>query len=197
MLLAAAGIVWISDALAQFGGTGGGFGGGLGGSRMGRGSRGGEGTGGSRDGRNERLVAAPDPASVEQVDYRISLLQDDLKLTQAQYPLWQSFSGKVRQYALDLARERNRNVSAAAVGAPQTNGLQAIGQAVDAARNRLAALEEVEVAAKALYAVLSEEQKTQAEGRLAAAIGLGRVTAGALAPGNNLPDLGVVPRRTP
>jgi hypothetical protein len=184
--LCVAAILAISDAHAQFGG----FGGGLGGARQGRGNRGGDSPGAARESRNERPVPAADPNSYEQIDYRLSLLQDDLKMSAGQYSAWQAFAGKVREYALDLARERNRNTSASAVGAPQTNGLQAIGQAVDAARNRLTALEDVEVAAKALYVTFTPDQKVIAEGRIAAIVmarPTGPPTAG---PGANLPDPG-------
>lgn len=161
LVLAAGGM---DAAWAQFGGSGGVFGGRGGAPRGDRGlgtpPRGGE-RGPARDN------FQPDPASYEMIDYRLSMLQDDLKLTPAQQPLWRAFADKTLGYAGDLARERNRalRVQQAATSAPPM-GLQHLGQAVDAARNRLTALEEVESTAKALYGALTPEQKGLADRRL-------------------------------
>ena len=96
-----------TDALAQFsvfGGRGGRPGGGVGGARgiepplQGSGSR------------NERRITAPEADSYEQIEYRLSTLHDELKLTPAQDMAWQSFATKTRAWAADIARERARNM---------------------------------------------------------------------------------------
>ena len=155
-------VLYSSDALAQigvFGGRGGRPGGGVGGARgiepplQGSGSR------------NERRITAPDGDSYEQIEYRLSALHDELKLTPAQDMAWQAFATQTRAYAADIARERARNMRAASsVALP--DGQQHVTQAVDAARNRLTALEEVEASVRSLYTGLTAEQKALADLRI-------------------------------
>ena len=107
----------IPDASAQFGRMGGAFGGARGG-RGDRGTRGGDAQGNNRENRNERPVGAPDANSFEQIDYRLSLLQEDIKLTAEQSAAWQAFASKARSYAGDLARERTRGAAATPANPP-------------------------------------------------------------------------------
>ena len=174
-----------AEAFAQFsvyGGRGGRPGGAVGGARgiepppQGSGSR------------NERRVTAPDAGSYEQIEYRLSALQDELKLAPAQDAAWQAFAAKTRAYAADIARERARNLRASAsVALP--DGQQHVTQAVDAARNRLAALEEVEAALKALMPVLTPEQQALADLRIPLLIAP-RPSGFPGVAGDALPDLG-------
>lgn len=143
------------------------FGGGTGGVFGGRGMPRGAAPGGAGERGPGRDSFQPDPASYEMIDYRLSLLEDDLKLAVPQQPLWRAFADKALAYASDLARERTRILRAQqSPGVAPAAGLQHLAQAVDAARNRLTALEEVEATARALYAALSPEQKTLADRRL-------------------------------
>lgn len=87
-------------------------------------------------------------------------------MTPAQDAAWQSFSEKVRAYASDIARERARAMRSQSAEVNPGSGLQHLGQTVDTARNRLAALEVVEVAAKGLYQTLTPEQKSLADTRI-------------------------------
>ena len=100
-------------AQAQFGGSGGIFGG-RGGAP--RGDRGMGSTPRSAERGPSRDNFQPDPASYEMIDYRLSMLQDDLKLSPAQQPLWRAFSDKTLAYAGDLARESAQEAGQA--GAP-------------------------------------------------------------------------------
>jgi hypothetical protein len=180
-----------ADVYAQSGGLGGIFGG----NRGGR-SRGGDSQGSSRDSSNERTVAAPEANSYEVIEYRLSLLQEDLKLNVEQSGPWQTFATKARAYAGDLARERARSMRPPYASTAATNGLQHIGETVDAAQNRLTALQEVESSAKALYQTLTPEQKTLADMRIPTIIGprpSGTAGSGA---GSNLPDLGSSSRQS-
>lgn len=96
-------------------------------------------------------------------------LYEDLKLTPAQQPAWQSYADKMQALASDLARERSR----AQAGGPaeaQLNALQQIDRALDTVRNRLTALEDIAAAAKTLYEGLAPEQKSVADSRLAKTI---------------------------
>lgn len=171
----------IHDAYAQFGGT-------WGGSRSARGDR------SSRSeapaNREGRQFAAPDANSYEQIEYRLSLFQEDLKLSAEQNQLWLSFSANVRAYAADLARERAHNMGATASNAAAPNALKHVGQAVDAARNRLTALEEVESSAKALYQALGPEQKNLADARIPTIVAPRQMPALGLEKDGNQPDLG-------
>ena len=177
----------ISDASAQFGGGGGVFGGGRSG---GKGSRGGDSQGSNTTSRNERQVAPPEANSYEQTEYRLSLLQEDLKLRNEQNDAWQFFAGKVRAYAGDLARERARSMRTSYADPAQKSGLQHIGDTVDGAQNRLTALLDVESSAKVLYQALTPEQKTLADMRIPTIIAPRQMAPVGGATGSNLPDLG-------
>ena len=71
-----------------------------------------------------------------------------------------AYVDKVRALGNDVARERGRRPA-------QANVQQQIDRILDAARNRLTALEDIAQAAKALYAKLSPEQQPAADPRLA------------------------------
>jgi len=66
----------------------------------------------------------------------------------------------------DVARERARNQPGVSAAAPQT-APQQLDKLVMSAQNRATAMEEVAGAAKNLYAMLSPEQRSVADGRLA------------------------------
>ncbi len=164
LILVAAGTttLLVPDALAQ---VGGGFGGSMGGGMGGR-SHGGRNTNGDTSGESktnaEKRPEIPDPNGFEQISYRLSLIQEELKLEPGQLGAWLSFASKVRSYAADLAREKS-NVSANAF---QAIGLQHIEQALDTARNRLTALEDIESSTKSLYFALKPEQKILLDKRI-------------------------------
>jgi hypothetical protein len=173
-----------TDCLAQFGG---------------RGSRGGQGgmSGGARgDNRDQEIrPGRPDLESLEQVDYRLSILEEDLRLNPTQRTPWDSFANKVRAYAGDIARARARIANAPLTGG--ATGVQHIEQAADDARNRATALDDIAIAAKTLYAALTPEQKYLADSRIATIVAPPPRTTPAQANGANLPDLGAggrVPR---
>ena len=97
---------------------------------------------------------------VNTLEVTVHELQEDLKLTAEQEPLWQAYVDKVRALGNDVARERGRRPA-------QANVPQQIDRILDAARNRLTALEDIAQAPKALYAKLSPEQQPAADPRLA------------------------------
>jgi hypothetical protein len=88
--------------------------------------------------------------------------QQDLKLTAEQQPLFERYAESIRALGRDVLRERSPAAAAAKLAV-----LQRIDRNVDALRNRLAALEEIADAAKALYAKLAAEQQAAADPRLA------------------------------
>ena len=88
-------------------------------------------------------------------------LQEDLKLRLEQEPAFEAYARHVRALAVDVSRERR--------SLPATQGLsllQRIERNVDAMRNRLAAVEEIADAAKALASTFSPEQQVSADPRL-------------------------------
>ena len=97
---------------------------------------------------------------VNQIEVTLHEFHEDLKLTGAQAPAWESYVAKLRALASDLARESRSRP-------PQLGLLQRIDRVVDAARNRLTALEDIAQSAKALYAGLTPEQQKMADPRLA------------------------------
>jgi hypothetical protein len=101
-----------------------------------------------------------DPVAV--LEITLHELGEDLKLRPEQEPLFDAYVERIRALAGDVARERApRRVPAG------LTMLQLIDRNVDGARNRLAALEDIALAAKALWVTLSEGQQRAADPRLA------------------------------
>jgi periplasmic protein CpxP/Spy len=147
------GVFFVQDATAQLGG---GFPGG-------GGMRGGMRGGGSRERNPTREGERPiQPNTVDDIEDRLGLLEDDLQLTAAQQTAWQRYADRVKALASDIARERGRSELA-----EKQTVVQQIDHAVDIARNRLTALEDIAAAAKSLYGTLAPEQQTRADPRLA------------------------------
>lgn len=153
----AASVVMMPSAYAQFGG--------------GSGRHGSSGKGCDREATREGskdadAVAASGVVSFERLDYQLNTLQVDMRLTPEQSTAWDSFASKVRAVQADAARERSRGVSAIGANSAGFGSMRAIGASVDRARNRMTALEELEMSAKALYELLQADQKAQADVRL-------------------------------
>jgi periplasmic protein CpxP/Spy len=125
----------------------------LGGSRRAR---------GPGDGR-EKGGQAPQVSSIE---VTLHEFHEDLKLGAAQEAAWDAYVGRIRALAKDIARERAQREKA------QINVLARIDRIVDMARDRLTAVEDIALAAKALYAELTPEQQQLADPRLANLIAL-------------------------
>jgi hypothetical protein len=125
--------------------------------------------GGMRGSRNRPDAPAKDQRpplqdnSPEHVEDRLGMLEEDLRLSVDQRAAWQSYADKVMALAVDAARERERGP----LGGASMSSVQQLDRAVDVARNRMTALEEIALAAKSLYGVLSAQQKTVADPRMA------------------------------
>ncbi len=102
--------------------------------------------------------------SVDQLALILAELQEDLKLTADQQAAWDAYA-RMEALASDLARERGRTKEVM-----QMQVLQRLDHAVDVARDRLTAVEDIAAAAKKLYAGLTPEQRSVANPRLATAI---------------------------
>jgi hypothetical protein len=136
----------VSDAMPQFGG--GMPGAGAKGGRMGKGAP------AERSSRPERQSVA------DLVAFRLELLQDSLKLARDQETAWAAYEKRTMALAADIEREQNRLRSAMSMSA-----MQQLDHAVDTARDRLTAWEDVSIAAKTLYASLTSQQKDLADAR--------------------------------
>jgi hypothetical protein len=163
-------LLLVPDVYAQFsgGGMGGGPGAGMGGGRpgdRGKGCDGGEKPGADKGPKGQ----PPEMMGREQLEYKLSTLQVDLRLTPEQTTLWHAYANHILALESDLSRQRARGVSASATlgSGPAGAGVRQIASAVDSARNRLAALEDIETANRALYKVLQPEQTTMADVRSA------------------------------
>ena len=93
------------------------------------------------------------------------LLEESLKLAPEQKNDWQNFAEKARAYAADIARERAQN-AVPTVSVLQPTALQHVSRAVDATRNHVTALEEIESATKSLFQSLNPTQKAIADMRI-------------------------------
>ena len=109
----------------------------------------------SRD--DARAVNANIP---ELVAIRLAQLEEDMNFTQAQLPLWNKYKTSVLQMVDDIKR-------GVRVSASETNAPKRLDSLADLARDRLTAVEDIVDAGKALYAVLTPQQKTVADRRLA------------------------------
>ncbi|HYT15696.1 MAG TPA: Spy/CpxP family protein refolding chaperone [Burkholderiales bacterium] len=103
--------------------------------------------------------------SVDQLALILAELQEDLKLTANQQAAWDAYVRDVEALASDVARERDRTKEVM-----QMKVLQRLDHAVDVARDRLTAVEDIAAAAKKLHAGLTPEQQSVADPRLATAI---------------------------
>ena len=107
-------------------------------------------------------LVAPKPAGSGEVS--LSQLYDRLQLTALQQGLWRVFEDKVDAYTGTYYRQKPVQPSLEDAAPHQ------IGRMVDNLQNRLAALEDVETAAKALYANLTPDQQQIANQMMALAI---------------------------
>ncbi len=117
-------------------------------------------------------------------------MEEDLHLQPDQRPLWDSFAGKVRTYASDLARARARARTPPATDGGAASGVQFVEQTADEARNRATALDDIAIAAKSLYSGLAPNQRVLADARIVTLV----APQSRAGPGpdnvSNLPDLG-------
>lgn len=94
---------------------------------------------------------------VSAVQYRLDLLEEDLRLRPDQEALWKGF----RKRVLGLAEDTQRNARIT-LGADM-NGPKRLDRLADLARDRLAAVEDIADAGKALYSTLSPTQQGVAD----------------------------------
>jgi Spy/CpxP family protein refolding chaperone len=102
------------------------------------------------------------------VDTRLGELKTTLKITAAQEPAWDAFAGKVRQQA-EAMQSLRAKFGEASGPAPDR-----MAQRVEFMKQSVAGMESTTAAMKALYAVLTPEQKATADQIFGAGPGRGR-----------------------
>lgn len=100
--------------------------------------------------------------TAEQLDDRLEVLQQDLKLTAAQQHDWQAFAVAVRALGADPDRAVSQQHDLPPGGFP-LQGMTHIRQAVQAARSRLAGLLQIEEATQSLFNTLNDNQRVVLE----------------------------------
>jgi len=100
-------------------------------------------------------MAGGDPASM--IDARMNQLKADLKITPAQEPAWQAFTGKVKEQAQAMLAMRNK-MQETADAAPDR-----MAQRTEFMKQRIGNMEAMTTSLKDLYAVLTPEQKATAD----------------------------------
>lgn len=160
-------LLLVPDVYAQFGGgmPGGGMGGG--GRSHGDRSKGCDSSERAGPGKGPASEAPP-AMNREQLQYQLGALQADLRLTPPQTVQWQAFAERVLALEADLARQRTRVASASDMEqkGQEADGVKQVARAVDTARNRLTALEDIEATSRTLYQTLQPDQKAMASARL-------------------------------
>lgn len=122
----------------------------------------------SRDGGDRRRPAMQAPRTagaagetVELIEFRLNLLEENLALRPDQLGRWDRFAGRVRAVAADILRERSPLPSTAPLGAARQ-----MDREIDRLRDRLTALEDVGDALRMLYATLNAEQRLRFDERM-------------------------------
>ena len=113
-------------------------------------------------------VDAPlSPGAIVQV--QLDQLEDDLKLVPAQIGAWRAYTDKVQKLADDTTRIRFE----ARTAAPgQSSAIQQLDEIAAQMRSRKAAVDEIVDLGRALYALLTPEQKSIADRRLSPVVSL-------------------------
>lgn len=186
------GLSFVNEAQAQWGGQGSGIPG-LQGMRRGA-SRNANNPDGPSSTSQQTRVNQPVPGShlltYEQIESRLSELEQGLKPSNDQMKAWSNFANKVRLYASDVAKERAR---LNADSPPIIDGLKYLGQASNDAKDRYTSLKEIDDAAKPLYKNLSIEQKILFDNKISSFVATTPKRLGANQPSYNLPDFGASP----
>jgi len=106
-------------------------------------------------------------AQINPLEATLGEFEIDLKLSGDQQKAWDAYANGIRALQKDIARERAPRASDA-----QLDLAKRLDRAADVARDRLTAVEDIALAAKALYAKLTPEQRELADPRLANLIGM-------------------------
>jgi len=124
------------------------------------GDRRGEGTEGPGGGGPQERGDSFQDALAQDFQTRLDRLKEALKITPEQETLWQGYEDRVKALMTDM--------NARPTPSPDNQtALQKVDQQVNIVRDRLTAMEDIGIAAKTLYAKLTDEQKAIADQRLA------------------------------
>ena len=129
----------------------------------------------------ERPRSTETAAANTAVPVALDRLEDDLKLTEAQRPAWYAYADRVQKLSDVMSRTRFELRTGSLTGSA-TDQLEHI---LADERSRLAAAQEIAALGRELYVVLTPEQKTLADRRLAVPVLIlltGVIPQAALAP---------------
>jgi hypothetical protein len=107
------------------------------------------------------------PGALVQVD--LDQIEDDLKLTPAQLPVWRSYADKVQKLADTTARSQ---FDARSSPPASVDAVRQLDQIAGGIRGRTTSIEEIVDAGRVLYATLTPEQKVIADRRLSQSVSL-------------------------
>ena len=116
---------------------------------------------------------APGMGMIDHVEGRIAFLHTELKITDAQTAVWNTFANALRTNARNLGAAHGAMMGQMSAGQPQ---VQTLAQRLDAQETwltaRLEGTRTLKAAFTGLYAALSDEQKTTADQLVAPHMGL-------------------------
>ena len=98
------------------------------------------------------------------VQIQLDRLEDDLALMPEQRDAWNAYADKILSFADDMTRAQF--VARTGSVPKDASAAQQLDQLADKARNRMTAVEDIAQSGKALYAVLSPDQRKIADRRL-------------------------------
>ena len=121
-------------------------------------------------------VFAAAPSSAVTYESGATRLRDMLKLQATQEPAWTRYADAIDVYSKTYYEENPIAAFAADIGPRQ------VGRLVDILQNRLAALDDIESAAKDLYAILDAVQKKVADQQMVGSVPVFASVGGAMCP---------------
>jgi UTP-glucose-1-phosphate uridylyltransferase len=99
------------------------------------------------------------------IQVQLDQFEDELKLSAEQQPEWNRYAERVAKLMDEVARARQPNASGSGNAVEQLDALAAM------ARSRVVAIDDIVDAGKRLYPLLTAEQKSIADRRLARIVG--------------------------
>jgi hypothetical protein len=111
----------------------------------------------------EKPAALTDELTYEQFQARLDTFSRDLSLTSSQEDAWKRFSDKATTYFGLVVRDRAHTQNVKSGANPALDGLKLLEQLSDSAKTQSKALDDLNIAGKNLYKVLTSEQKAIAD----------------------------------
>ncbi len=106
---------------------------------------------------------------VDRVDGRLAFIKAELKITEAQTPAWNDLSAAIRT----AAKQRNEHMRTVFREAQAKTLLERLDAQEQFMSARIEEIKQIKGSLKALYAVLSDEQKKEADSIVLPMVGMG------------------------